>query len=442
MRDDPDTAVANEAAASLAKVGRAGVPYLVAAFAHERAAVRQPAAAAPAGAGPEARAATAALLQALKNDSRQVRAVAAHALGEVRGDPRLVVPALSLALGDLAPEVRKQAGLALVSLGEDAVPSLREALKSPVPTLRRDAAQVLGQMGADAKAAAGDLALLLKDNEPPVRAAAAGAISAMGQEAQAVIPALLEAMRQEKRFEVQQQLFQALTLVGSRDLPGFLKAVREIDQQGQWATPYLLVQFGPNPEDAVKPLIKFLGDPEPGKRLAAALALGKLGLLSAQSVPALAKLLDDPSIPVRLAAVASLAKLAPGHERLAEFRITAALKQMDDFLVATAQQQRNMALMAQQRGMAVLIAEAMRPFNRRAALDPVLQAQYSRILDLYILLTPNDCPKSKLMPHGVGGLAGTMQSDVARLVSELPMEAVPAMVRSINQLAALNIGFC
>jgi hypothetical protein len=92
MRNDPDTAVANEAAASLARIGRAGVPYLVTALTHERAAVRQRAAAALAVAGPEARSATPALLKALKDDSRQVRAVAAHALGEVRGDPRLVVP--------------------------------------------------------------------------------------------------------------------------------------------------------------------------------------------------------------------------------------------------------------------------------------------------------------------------------------------------------------
>jgi HEAT repeat protein len=329
-------------------------------------------------------------------------------------------------LGDLAPEVKKQAGLALVTLGEDAVPALREALKSPVPALRRDAAQVLGQMGADAKAAAGELALLLKDDEAQVRDAAAGALSGMGKAAQAALPALLEAMRQEKRFEVQQQLFQALTLVGSRDLPGFLKAVREVDKEGKWATPYLLAQFGPRAEDAVKPLIALLHDAEPGKRLGAALALGKIGLLSDQSVPVLAKALDDPNFSVRLAAAASLAKLAPANEKLAKFNLTVALKQVDDFLASWQQQ----------------VAVAMRPLDRRATLDPGMQAKYRAILNLYLLLSPNECPASKLMPKGIAGLNGQLADQIRSLVNTLPMEAVPALVQTINQAAMFNIGFC
>src|SRR5205823_3570851 len=125
---------------------------------------------------------------------------------------------------------------------------------------------------------------------------------------------------------------------------------------------------------------------------------------------ALLKALDDPSPPVRLAAAVSLDKLAPGHERLTEFRILAVLKQLDDLLVVEgkrlalkrhqdairAQQQ---AFLAQQtllvqhavRQQAAAIAqrkalaEALRPFNRQAALDPALQARYEFIIDVATL---------------------------------------------------------
>jgi HEAT repeat protein len=476
MRADPDTAVANEAAASLARIGRAGVPYLVGALKHERAAVRQRAAAALARIGPEARSAAPALLMALKDDSAPVRAVTAHALGEVVGDPRLVVPALCLAFGDAAPEVKKQAGLTLVSLGEDAVPALRDGLKSPIAAMRRDIAQVLGMIGADAKAAAGDLALLLKDTDPQVRSTAAEALSMMGREVQAVMPALLQAMRQEKRFEVQRSLLQAITLVGSRDLPGFIKAVREVDRDGKWATPFVLPQFGPRPEDAVQPLIKLLGDPEPRNRMSAALALGKIGLLSEKSVPALAGALEDASLAVRMAAAASLAKLAPTHERLAEFKLSAAVKQMDDFLVAETQRQalvvqrqalvrhqqvlwaQQLALMGQrqaqllQKQLSVMaqrkaVAEALRPFDWQAALDPALQARFDQIMDLYILLLPGDCPRSIMLPNGLArlvavGKKGPLGDQVSALAESLPAEALPARVRALNCAIKHNIGFC
>jgi HEAT repeat protein len=446
MRADPDAAVANEAAASLARIGPAGVPYLTAALRHGSPTVRQRAASALAAVGPEARAATAELLRALKDDSPAVRAVAAHALGEVGGHPRRLVPALCEALGDTA-EVRKQAGLALVALGEDAVPALREALKSPSAARRREAALVLGSMGSDARAAAGDLALLLQDAQPSVRGAAAGALAGMGKDAQDAIPALLRTLRQETRFEVQQQLFQALTLIGSRDLPGFLKAVREVDREGRWATPYRLGQFGPNPEDAVKPLIQMvLKDPDPGKRMAAAIALGKLGLLSDQSVPALTRAMDDPSPQVKAAASVSLARLAPGHERVAQLKLTAAMDNMARLIdrlkqVVVGMQQRQLALGTGADPNRMLV-ELMRPLNRAAVTDRRLQAHYNEVIDLHLLAVTPECPQHKLWQQAAGVKGFVLEASASALVDCLPMEAAPAIVRGINQAAAFELGFC
>jgi HEAT repeat protein len=432
MRDDPDTAVANEAAASLAKIGRAGVPYLTAALRHERAAVRQCAAAALALIGPEARSAAPALLMALKDDSAQVRAVAAHALGEVKGDPRVIVPALSLALDDRAPEVKKQAGLALVSLGNDAVPGLREVLKSAVPALRRDAAQLLGMMGTDAKEAAGDLALLLKDDEPQVRAAAAGALAAMGKEAQAAIPALLQVLRTEKRFEVQQCAFQAIRAIGSRDLPGLLKAVREIDQAGRWAIPYVLIQFGPQAKDAVPQLIKLLADPDAGHRVGAALALGKIGAEAQEAIPALLRALQDPNPAVRGSAAIALTRLDPRRKAVTEQH----LDQTDRTLQATAQRLWSM------RAQLTVAAEpfrGLRPVNRAALTDPGIQGHFNSVVDM--TLAASECaPGGRIrLPGGENAKWTTM---VQNLIDNAGPEAVPALVRGINLAGQYQIGFC
>jgi HEAT repeat protein len=246
----------------------------------------------------------------------------------------------------------------------------------------------------------------------------------MGKAAQAAIPALLEAVRQEKRFEVQKHLFQALALVGSRDLPGFLKAARAVDRQGKWQTPFLLVQFGPNPEDAVKPLINLLRDPVPGRRLGAALALGKLGLLSDRAVPALLKALDDPTPAVRAAAAASLSRLAPGHERIAEFRLNETVKSLDDRLIG---QDRNRLAFVKQNTVAYLYG----PVDRMALLDPTVQYPYDQLINLLLLLSD---------PQGVQDPLLTAQ--VRDLVGDLPAEAIPALVRGINQAAIFQIGFC
>jgi HEAT repeat protein len=431
LRADPDTAVANEAAVALAKIGRPGVPYLVAALEHERKAVRQRAAAALALAGPEARAAVPALLKALKDDSPQVRAVAARALGEVGGDPQSVAPALCLAFGDVAPEVKQQAGLALVSLGEAAVPGLREALKSPVPALRRDAAQALGMIGSDARAAADDLARLLKDGDAQVRATAAGALAAMGKEAQAAIPALLELLRTEKQFEVQQRAFQAITAIGSQDLPGLLKAVREIDEVGRWAIPYVLTQFGPRARDAVPQLIKLLADPDAGHRVGAALALGKLGAEAREAIPALLQALQDPSPAVRGSAATALTRLDPRREVATEQR----LDQTARTLQATAQRLWNT------RALLKVAAEpfrGLRPVNRAALTNSAIQARYNSVVDM--TLAVSECKAGGI--RFMGGDNNKWTTRIQNLIDNFGPEAVPALVRGLNLAGKYNIGFC
>jgi len=73
------------------------------------------------------------------------------------------------------------AALVLHSVGQSAVPALRQALNHQSPTVRRWAASMLGGIGPDAGDAVGDLTEALSDSDPTVRNAARTALEAIGR---------------------------------------------------------------------------------------------------------------------------------------------------------------------------------------------------------------------------------------------------------------------
>jgi len=89
------------------------------------------------------------LIQALKDESWEVRWGAARALGEI-GDARAVEPLIQ-ALKDKYWNVNKKAEKALGKIGEPAVEPLVQALKDESWGVRRGAAGALGEIG-DARA--------------------------------------------------------------------------------------------------------------------------------------------------------------------------------------------------------------------------------------------------------------------------------------------------
>jgi HEAT repeat protein len=438
LQGDADNTAANSAAVALAQVGRPGVKYLIEALNDEDAAVRQRAAAAMTLLGPDARSAVPALLLALRDDSAQVRAAAAQALGEVGGDPKQVPPALCHALADLVPEVRRQAGLALASLGEDAVPALRTALKSVDPTIRIEAAQALAGMGSDARGAVADLARLLKDEEAQVRTAGAAALGALGEEAQEAIPILLEVLRTEKGYEVQVQTFQAITVIGSKDIPSLRKALKEINNTTTWATPYILKQFGPNAKDAIPFLIKGLSHKDPGNRLTAALALGEIGTDAKVAGPALMKALQDPSPSVRVGVAAALASVDPGQETLGKQHMELAFTQTYKVIATVRLQLQKHGLLRQPFG----VLGANRPVDQRALKDPAIQALFNQIIDLRLFLAAYRPVSRMYLGDFQSAKLKLIDADLDLLINDLVPEAAPAIIRGINLAAKYNLGHC
>jgi len=143
------------------------------------------------------------LCDVLKNKQEEVRvrASAAYSLGRIRADVRTAVPALSEALNSEDSLLGVNAAGSLIkiypSLNEKSLKALLNGLKDNRSYVRNSAIRALGQMGQDAKEAVPELARALNDEDKMCRLAAAQALERMGKEARAAVPALFEALKDE-----------------------------------------------------------------------------------------------------------------------------------------------------------------------------------------------------------------------------------------------------
>jgi HEAT repeat protein len=262
------------------------VRQLVKALGGADADARKRSAAALADLGPDAREALPALLKMLRSpdEPEDGRKEAERALGEIGTPPREQMPALLEALQDgQSTPARVYAAAALGKLGADtgpAVAALVKALKDDTPAVRRNAAAALGRVGLSARSDAYPALLaLLEDRDDEVRRTAVGALVQLGRPAPAELPAL-------KRMLLSQSF-------GSRESRVYAAAA--------------LSEFG---SDAVPPLLGTLStDPDPDVLMMACSALGQAGVKTPEVTQALSRALDRDEKPVRVAAAAAIGQL-------------------------------------------------------------------------------------------------------------------------------------
>lgn len=161
------------------------------------------------------------------------------------------IPQLIGALED--ENVRYGASLALVRIGKEAVPALRKSLTSGKPGQQVWSAYTLGEIGADAIAAVGDLTKALENKrEAPLRAAAAQALGKIGPEAASSTEALAKRLR-DKNPQVRQQAAEALGQIG----PAAAKATSSLiaalkDHDAREAARTALIRIGEPAADAAQ----------------------------------------------------------------------------------------------------------------------------------------------------------------------------------------------
>jgi HEAT repeat protein len=149
------------------------------------------------------------------------------------------------ALNDKKSRDRKNAPLALATIGAPAVPALKKGLSSQDAFVRVGAAFALGRIGREAKAAVPALFKALDDDDRNVRALSASALAAIGERSADLVRAM------EQWIESPDPILR---------MTGF----------------GVLGRLGPAAQSAAPALRKQLGSRDPGVRAAAEEALKKI----------------------------------------------------------------------------------------------------------------------------------------------------------------------
>jgi HEAT repeat protein len=236
---DEDPGVRRDAAGALGEVGRPtatpAVRDLVKCLVGEKAAEVRPVAVGSLVAliGPEDKEVAADLRGLLKEEDREVRRGAALALAKIGGEPaREAVPVLVDALRDDDAAVRELAAAALANVGEpagEAVPALGRALSDRSPEVRRNAALALTHVGSRAGEVIRPLVRALDAQQPAkVRHYAAEAISRSEDAVNAVVPELLDVVRDDRDTTVRQHVVMALHYVNDFEKSGAARALEKV----------------------------------------------------------------------------------------------------------------------------------------------------------------------------------------------------------------------
>ena len=160
---------------------------------------------------------------------------------------------LIMALGDT--NSRQGASIALVKLGQPAVPVLGKSLVSERKDVRVWSAYTLGQIGPMAASAVEALNVSLADSDPALRRAAAEALGKIADPA--AVDGLMNALDDEND-QVRQHAAVALGQIGPAASAATKKLIVALsDQQVRTIAREALIQIGP---DAVDPLVDSLDD--------------------------------------------------------------------------------------------------------------------------------------------------------------------------------------
>lgn len=158
------------------------------------------------------------LIEAVADDSPEVRAAALHALAAFGSAALIALPEIRSRLDDASPSVRLRALEALTSVEAAdtvVVPAVRNALSDSTAAVRASAAYLLGGLRAAAGPAVDALVVALGDPDAEVRAAAAYALGEIGPVARAAVP-LLRVLLGDPDPRVRQLSKDALARIESR----------------------------------------------------------------------------------------------------------------------------------------------------------------------------------------------------------------------------------
>ena len=197
----------------------------------------------------------------------------------------------------------QEAERAILGLGSNAVPCLVRLLRTPNPVL----ATPFKAIGRRANRVRQALYRVVNPfSASAQRAAAAQALRDLGPQAEAALPALTNALRDDQTVSWYAAL--ALAQFGQRGIAALTNALPRSGPEQAGFVCYALGSQGPSASNAIPALARVMeeGSPELGEK--AARALGDIGRIA---VPRLLRMMDHPAPAVRILAIQALANIGP-----------------------------------------------------------------------------------------------------------------------------------
>ena len=221
-----------------------------------------------------------ALVPFLKDPDARVRWNAALALGACRAGAKPALPALIAMLKSESGRVRTDPRMQFNTVNGQS----GDVVYLPGRNDRGDKVAIaailaLGMIGPEATAAVPELVRALRDDDPRVRWFAAGALASIGPGAKASVPALIEALRSKD-------------VATGGEVTFWNGAMSREDGPIRLAAAVALGRIGPESRAAVPDLVRALRDPDARVRSETAQALGAIGPAAGAAVAELVRMMS------------------------------------------------------------------------------------------------------------------------------------------------------
>ncbi|MGC1395618.1 MAG: HEAT repeat domain-containing protein [Coleofasciculaceae cyanobacterium] len=230
------------------------------------------------------------LIEALNNQSAQVRENAVKALGDISAEDKAepqIIQSIIAKFKDSNRSVRGTAVHVVVVKYQPAfIKPLIEALNNQSDLVRENAARALGQIASNKKIVPTEaitqlIQSLKQDNNSSVRMYAAMTIAATGESAKAAIPQLIQSLKQDQHFAVRTYAAGAFIYMGESGkeaIPQLIQSLKEDPNATvRSAVAFVFMYMGESAKEAIPQLIQSLKeDPDSRVRSAAASTLEHL----------------------------------------------------------------------------------------------------------------------------------------------------------------------
>jgi len=266
-----------------------------------------------------------------------VRLAVAEALGEFGGPAPRPVGRVRVRRG-VWTRLRRRVPVAPPDPVAVGVPALRAGLADEAAAVRARAATSLGQFGAAAGDAVGELMTLLADADDTVRGRAAAALGQVGAADPRTVPALA-ALLGDPSAAIRAAAAEALGALkggAASAVPALVPLLQDRDEAVRKAAADAVGRIGVLPEAAAELLSEGLASADNAVRARTAESLGDIGGAAAEVAVALAEAAGDDNDRVRAKAVEALGKIGESAAEVAVPRLMRALRDPDNWVSALA----------------------------------------------------------------------------------------------------------